>query len=49
MVGKMTRKMRMDIAATTGKSTTTQQMKIGEAVTVPLVIVIIMMMVLLAT
>lgn len=44
MVGKMTRKMRMDIAAATGKRTTTQPMKIGEAATVPLVIVVIMMM-----
>jgi hypothetical protein len=40
MVGKMTRKMRMDIAAATGKRTTTQPMKIGEAATVPLVTVI---------
>lgn len=44
MVGKMTRKMRMDIAATTGKRTATQAMKKGEAATVPLVIVVIMMM-----
>ena len=44
MVGKMTRTMRMDIAAATGKRTATQAMKIGEAATVPLVIVVIMMM-----
>ena len=46
MVGKMTRKMRMDIAATTGKRTATQAMKIGEAATVPLVVIVVIMMML---